>query len=46
MVSQDNDFIHLEDAGDACYFANEVGTQGRGLRDFENGIREADGQVA
>jgi hypothetical protein len=45
MIPQDYDLIYLEDAGNTCDLADEVGTQGRGLRDFEDRIRKANSQV-
>jgi hypothetical protein len=45
VIAQDYYLVDLEDAGDARDFADEVGANGRGLRDFEDGVGEADGEM-
>lgn len=45
VVSEDDDFVDFEDAGNSSDFADEVSPEWRCLRDFQDGIGEANGKV-
>lgn len=45
VVSEDDDFVDFEDAGNSSDFADEVSPEWRSLRDFQDGIGEANGKM-
>lgn len=45
VVSEDDDFVDFENAGNSSDFADEVSPQWRGLRNFQDGIGEANGEM-